>query len=46
VTADESGRAGDEVGHAADNSFLRQSETEQCLSQSSSPSAGPPSVAR
>src|ERR1700687_3556083 len=26
VAADESGRAGDEVGHAADNSFLRQSE--------------------
>jgi hypothetical protein len=46
MAADESGRTGDEVGHAADNSFLRQSEMKQCLSQSSSPSAGPPSDAR
>ena len=46
VSADESGCACDEVGHAADNSFLRQSETEQCLSQSSSPLADPPSDAR
>jgi hypothetical protein len=46
VPADEPGRPRDEVRHAADNSFLRQSETEPCLSQSSSPLAGPPSDAR
>jgi hypothetical protein len=46
VAPDEAGRARDEVRHAADNSLLGQSETEPCLSQSSSPSADPPSDAR
>ena len=43
VATDEPGGPRDEVRHAADNSFLRQSETEPCQSQSSSPSPDPPS---